>query len=56
MTLAGLSLDQWRSFDLPTARRVAREAADLVGGRVAAQGLATPGRPRFPDGQDRPVP
>lgn len=36
MFLADLSLDQWRSFDLPTARRVAREAAELVGGRVTA--------------------
>ncbi|MEV0966827.1 hypothetical protein AB0J25_30380 [Streptomyces sp. NPDC049910] len=36
MSLADLSLDQWRSFDLPAARRVAREAADLVGGRVTA--------------------
>ncbi|WP_338498724.1 hypothetical protein [Streptomyces sp. SJL17-4] len=36
MSLADLSLDLWRSFDLPTARRVAREAAELVGGRVTA--------------------
>ncbi|MFF8595047.1 hypothetical protein ACF061_27075 [Streptomyces sp. NPDC015220] len=34
MPLADLSLDQWRSFDPPTARRVAQEAAGLVGGRV----------------------
>ncbi|MFD3456644.1 hypothetical protein ACFWVC_31280 [Streptomyces sp. NPDC058691] len=36
MSLAELSFDRWRSFDLPTARRVALDAADLVGGRVAA--------------------
>ncbi|MGX2998211.1 hypothetical protein JNUCC64_28760 [Streptomyces sp. JNUCC 64] len=36
MTLADLTLDQWRSFDPPTARRLAREAADRVGGRVTA--------------------
>ncbi|WP_312018656.1 hypothetical protein [Streptomyces sp. I05A-00742] len=35
-SLADLSLDQWRSVDLPTARRVAQEVADLVEGRVAA--------------------
>ncbi|MFI9251300.1 hypothetical protein [Streptomyces sp. NPDC053069] len=34
MSLADLSLDQWRSLELPTARRVAQEAADLVDGRV----------------------
>src|ERR1044072_8752474 len=34
MSLAELSLDQWRSFDLPTARGIAEEAADLVDGRV----------------------
>lgn len=36
MSLANLSLDQWRSFDLPTAHRVAREVAELVSGRVTA--------------------
>nr|WP_202451574.1 hypothetical protein [Streptomyces sp. SID4948] len=35
VTLANLTLDQWRSFDLPTASRIAEEAADLVGGQVA---------------------
>lgn len=34
MSLADLTLDQWRSFDAATARRVAREAAGLVEGRV----------------------
>ncbi|MEU9851865.1 hypothetical protein [Streptomyces sp. NPDC047974] len=34
MSLAQLSLAQWRSLDLPTARHLAREAAELVGGRV----------------------
>ncbi|MFB7241743.1 hypothetical protein CW362_00520 [Streptomyces populi] len=36
MSLADLTLDHWRSFDLRTARGVAQEAADLVGGRVTA--------------------
>lgn len=36
MSLADLSLAEWRSFDLPSARRVAQEAAGLVGGRVTA--------------------
>lgn len=36
MNLADLSLDQWRAFDPSTARRTAREAADRVGGRLAA--------------------
>ncbi|MCG8968849.1 hypothetical protein [Streptomyces sp. CL12-4] len=36
MSLAELAFDQWRSFDLSTARRVARQAADRVGGRVVA--------------------
>ncbi|MGW9025762.1 hypothetical protein ACWGQ5_16445 [Streptomyces sp. NPDC055722] len=36
MSLADLSLDQWRSFDLPAARYVAEEVADLVDGRVTA--------------------
>jgi hypothetical protein len=36
MSLADLSLDQWRSFDLPAARRVAEKAAELVDGRVTA--------------------
>ncbi|MFD9358092.1 hypothetical protein [Streptomyces sp. NPDC060031] len=34
MTLAELTLAQWRSFDLAAARRLAREAAADVGGRV----------------------
>ncbi|MFJ9074671.1 hypothetical protein ACIRO3_05385 [Streptomyces sp. NPDC102278] len=34
MSLADLTLRAWRSYDLPTARRLAREAAALVGGRV----------------------
>ncbi|MFF3324245.1 hypothetical protein [Streptomyces sp. NPDC002889] len=34
MSLAELGLDQWRSFEPPTARRVAQEAADLMDGRV----------------------
>ncbi|MEW2518397.1 hypothetical protein [Actinacidiphila alni] len=34
MTLADLTLAQWRSFDLPAARRVAQEAAALAQGRV----------------------
>ncbi|MFJ5974550.1 hypothetical protein [Streptomyces sp. NPDC093060] len=34
MSLADLTLDQWRSFELPVARRVAQEAANLVNGRV----------------------
>ncbi|WP_425246980.1 hypothetical protein [Streptomyces sp. NEAU-NA10] len=34
MSLADLTLAQWRSFDLPTARRVAQKAAGLVSGRV----------------------
>ncbi|MEU2289002.1 hypothetical protein ABZ614_45225 [Streptomyces sp. NPDC013178] len=34
MSLADLTLAQWRSFDLPTARRVAQKAASLVSGRV----------------------
>ncbi|MDI9889286.1 hypothetical protein QMZ92_34435 [Streptomyces sp. HNM0645] len=34
MSLADLSLDQWRSFDLRTARRVAEKAAARVDGRV----------------------
>ena len=36
MPLAELTLDQWRSFDLRTAQRVAQEAADLVDGRLVA--------------------
>ncbi|GAA1173599.1 hypothetical protein F4556_007088 [Kitasatospora gansuensis] len=36
MSLADLSLTQWRSFDLPTARTVADTAAGLVGGRLTA--------------------
>ncbi|MFJ6572186.1 hypothetical protein ACIQNU_32755 [Streptomyces sp. NPDC091292] len=34
MSLADLSFDQWRSFELPAARRVAQEAAHQVDGRV----------------------
>ncbi|MET9518644.1 hypothetical protein [Streptomyces sp. NPDC002994] len=34
MSLIHLTLDQWRSLDLPAARRVVQEAADQVGGRV----------------------
>ncbi|MBO1413985.1 hypothetical protein [Streptomyces sp. FH025] len=36
MSLADLTFDQWRSFDLSTARRVAHRAADLADGRVVA--------------------
>ncbi|MFK0259437.1 hypothetical protein [Streptomyces sp. NPDC090445] len=36
MSTADLTFDQWRSFDLPTARRVARQAADAAGGRLIA--------------------
>ncbi|KOX16402.1 MULTISPECIES: hypothetical protein [unclassified Streptomyces] len=36
MSLSGLTLHQWRSFDLPAARLLAREAAHRVGGRVTA--------------------
>ncbi|WP_439678907.1 hypothetical protein [Embleya sp. MST-111070] len=36
MSLADLTFDQWRSFDLPTARRLAQQAADRAGGRVVA--------------------
>ncbi|MFC9295736.1 hypothetical protein ACFTWH_10540 [Streptomyces sp. NPDC057011] len=36
MSLAELTLDQWRSADLPTARRIAQQAADLVEGRVTS--------------------
>ncbi|MEV7523543.1 hypothetical protein [Streptomyces sp. NPDC091371] len=35
MSLADLTLDQWRRFDAATAHRVAREAAALVNGRVS---------------------
>ncbi|MEU4181176.1 hypothetical protein [Streptomyces sp. NPDC026589] len=34
MSLADLTLDQWRSFELPAARRIAQEAAHQVDGRV----------------------
>ncbi|WP_103540430.1 hypothetical protein [Streptomyces sp. SM1] len=34
MSLADLTLDRWRSFELSTARRVAEEAARSVDGRV----------------------
>ncbi|MEU3604544.1 hypothetical protein AB0E83_03670 [Streptomyces sp. NPDC035033] len=36
MSLADLTSDQWRSYDLPAARRIARRAAELVDGRVVA--------------------
>ncbi|MQS16376.1 hypothetical protein F7Q99_30275 [Streptomyces kaniharaensis] len=36
MSLTDLTLDQWRSLDLSTARRLARQAADLAGGHVVA--------------------
>ncbi|MFI9787931.1 hypothetical protein ACIHEI_31150 [Kitasatospora sp. NPDC051984] len=36
MSLADLTFDQWRSFDLSTARQIAQQAADLAGGRVIA--------------------
>lgn len=36
MSLADLSLGEWRMFDLPTAQRVAGAAAARVGGRVVA--------------------
>ncbi|MFF5567830.1 hypothetical protein ACFY7Z_19710 [Streptomyces sp. NPDC012623] len=36
MSLADLRLDQWRLFELSAARRVAREAASQVDGRVTA--------------------
>lgn len=35
MSHADLTLDRWRSFALPDVRRFAREAAELVGGRVS---------------------
>ena len=36
MSLADLTYDQWQSFDLTTARRVAQQAADLADGRMVA--------------------
>ncbi|RDG37360.1 hypothetical protein [Streptomyces corynorhini] len=36
MSLADLSLAQWRSLEPPAVHRVAREAAESVGGRVTA--------------------
>ncbi|MFD0273057.1 hypothetical protein ACFVHB_03975 [Kitasatospora sp. NPDC127111] len=36
MSLADLSLDRWRAYDLPAARSFAASAADAVGGRVTA--------------------
>ncbi|AUY48961.1 formylglycine-generating enzyme family protein [Streptomyces sp. CB01881] len=36
MSLADLSLDRWRSYDLPAAHATARAVADAVGGRVIA--------------------
>ncbi|MFF3209372.1 hypothetical protein ACFYYB_01805 [Streptomyces sp. NPDC002886] len=35
MSFADLTLDRWRSFDLPDALRFARDAAGSVGGRVS---------------------
>ncbi|MGW0925134.1 hypothetical protein ACWD3J_39780 [Streptomyces sp. NPDC002755] len=35
MSLADLTLDLWRTFDEVTARRIAQNAADHVGGRVS---------------------
>ncbi|MFK0175285.1 hypothetical protein ACIQVR_04880 [Streptomyces xanthochromogenes] len=35
MSLVDLTFDQWRSFDLVTARQVAQRVADLAGGCVA---------------------
>ncbi|WP_189538294.1 hypothetical protein [Streptomyces roseolilacinus] len=35
MSLADLTLDLWRTFDEATARRIAQNAADHVGGRVS---------------------
>ncbi|MGW0704666.1 hypothetical protein ACWD4G_01560 [Streptomyces sp. NPDC002643] len=34
MTLAALTLPEWRSFDIATARRIAEQAAESVAGRV----------------------
>lgn len=46
MSLADLTLDQWRSFDPSTARRFAQDAADLVHGRVSAfETVEHPGGP-----------
>lgn len=36
MSFADLSLARWRTFDLPTARATAEQAADQVGGRLIA--------------------
>ncbi|KJS61197.1 hypothetical protein [Streptomyces rubellomurinus] len=36
MSLADLTFDQWRSFDLPAARRFARRVAESTGGRLVA--------------------
>ncbi|MFJ9691735.1 hypothetical protein [Kitasatospora sp. NPDC101183] len=36
MNLADLTLDRWCALDLPTARRVARQAAEATGGRLVA--------------------
>ncbi|MFD8478340.1 hypothetical protein [Kitasatospora sp. NPDC059673] len=36
MSLADLTFDQWQSFDLTIARRIAQQAAELAGGRVTA--------------------
>ncbi|MBT2449805.1 hypothetical protein J7F03_22565 [Streptomyces sp. ISL-43] len=35
MSVAELSLEQWRSLGLPAARRIAQDTARLVGGRVS---------------------
>ncbi|MGW6914339.1 hypothetical protein ACWGB8_11025 [Kitasatospora sp. NPDC054939] len=36
MTLSSLTLHEWRTADPSTARRIARQAAERVGGRVVA--------------------
>lgn len=43
MSLSGLTLDQWQSFDLVTARHVAQQAADAAGGRLVAVEEGHPG-------------
>ncbi|WP_299530831.1 hypothetical protein [uncultured Streptomyces sp.] len=42
MSLADLSLDHWRSLDPGAAERLAREAADRVGGRLVVFDAARP--------------
>ncbi|MFI5801884.1 hypothetical protein [Streptomyces sp. NPDC051561] len=36
MSLADLTLERWRSFELPAARQLAAEVAEFAGGRVSA--------------------